>query len=70
MRKTVTEWTNCQCDLDDHDDSLAAKLLTQKIEERTFGRQWSQEVAIALTKDEEAMLAKARQAHEEVTADG
>jgi len=42
---TVTEWTNVQNQLTDEGDQL---LLWHLIEQRTFGKRWRDDVAIAI----------------------
>jgi hypothetical protein len=57
MKATVVEWTQIQ---NKTNDDAQGNALYDKIEHRTFGKRWQQEVAIALTKREQELVDEAK----------
>lgn len=55
MKLTTIAWNNVQLVLDEMTDEPALRL-NSRIEDRTWGKRWSQDVAIKLTKPEQHLV--------------
>lgn len=67
MKRKVTEWTQIQTELGDSRDEVA---LEQHIENKTFGKVWSQSVAIGLSKKHEKLVLAAETRYKDKHPDG
>jgi hypothetical protein len=61
MKMTTDQWTAVQDVLDRRDNSFASRLLVEWIERRTFGKVWSEPVAVGLQRDDERRVYEALQ---------
>lgn len=59
MKRTVTQWTNIQYALRRMTPGKTYPMLVDTIENRTFGKQWSSQVGIALDKPTTALVEQA-----------
>lgn len=58
MKLTTTQWTNVQSVLEETKPE-ESRILVAHIEARTWGKRWSQEVAIGLRKADERLVNEA-----------